>query len=105
MTHTAKKTTSIPLQKTRRVIQLDQSQYQLYLKGQLDIYSPDALLLESIGEPLNKTEAEVDQYRLRDQLSLVEALVVTSSGQLELSERALAGLADMLYRANQALTD
>jgi hypothetical protein len=100
----AKKVSDIPLQKSRRVIQLDQSQYALYQSGQLDIYSPDALLLESIGEALNTAEAEVHRYKLRDQLSLVEALVINSSGQLELSESATAGLAQLLFESQQQLS-
>jgi hypothetical protein len=99
----AKKVSDIPLQKSRRVIQLDQSQYALYQSGQLDIYAPDSTPLKSIGARLDADELEVERYKLHDQISLVESLVVTSNGQLELSERAIAGLAQMLSDAKDLI--
>ncbi|UUA73098.1 hypothetical protein [Cellvibrio sp. QJXJ] len=95
----AKSVSDIPLQKSRRVIQLDQSQYALYLSGQLDIYSPDAMRLESIG---HFPQSE-NRTRFVDQLSLVEALVVNCNGQLELSERAIASLADLLNQSQKMI--
>jgi len=95
----AKSVRNIPLQKSRRVIQLDQSQYALYMSGQLDIYSPDAMRLTSIGH----VPEQDNRACFAGQLSLVETLVVTSTGELQLSETALAGLADMLNRAQNYL--
>lgn len=99
MSKTARKTTSIPLQKSRRVIQLDHSQYALYLEGKIDIYSPDAMLLDSIGH----FPAQEHRTRFVDQLSLVEALVVNCNGQLELSDRAIASLAEMLNESQKLI--
>jgi hypothetical protein len=95
----SKSVSNIPLQKNRRVIQLDQSQYALYLSGQIDIYSPDAIRLESIG---HFPQAE-NRTRVVDQLSLVEALVVNCNGQLELSDRAIASLADLLNQSQKMI--
>ena len=99
MNKSAKKPADIPLQKSRRVIQLDQSQYALYLSGQLDIYSPDAMLLESVGHFPDQEH----RTRFVDQLSLVEALVVNCNGQLELTDRAIASLADMLNESQKLI--
>lgn len=99
MNKSAKKPADIPLQKSRRVIQLDQSQYALYLSGQIDIYSPDAIRLESIGH----FPAQERRTSFVDQLSLVEALVVNCNGQLELSDRAIASLADLLNQSQKLI--
>jgi hypothetical protein len=85
-----------PIQTGRRAIQLDQSQYQLYLKGEIQIYSPDAVLLETIGENKNIQQLAEHYEQMVDQISLVEALVVTSTGELQLSDRALVGLSTLL---------
>lgn len=95
----AKSVANIPLQKSRRVIQLDQSQYALYLSGQIDIYSPDGLRLNSVGH----LPAQEHRTRFVDQLSLVEALVVNCNGQLELSDRAIASLAEMLNESQKLI--
>jgi hypothetical protein len=97
------KVPNYPLQPSRRVIQLDQSQYQLYLNGKIEIYSPDALLLETIGASVNEWKASEERTRLVDHLSLVECLVVNTNGQLELTDRATAALADLLRSAQNGL--
>jgi hypothetical protein len=99
MNKSARKTASLPLQQTRRVIQLDQSQFALYQSGQIDIYAPDGTRLESIGH----FPAEENRTRFVDQLSLVEALVVNCNGQLELSDRAIASLADLLNKSQKMI--
>lgn len=91
------------IQPSRRVIQLDQSQYQLYLNGQIQIYSPDAMLLDTIGEQVKSRQEDEDRTRLTDQLSLLECLVVTSTGELQLTDRALAGLSDLLRQAQNEI--
>lgn len=85
-----------PIQTSRRAIQLDQSQYQQYLKGRIDIYGPDSVLLESIGEQKNIQQQAEHYDKMVDQISLVEALVISSTGELQLSDRALAGLSTLL---------
>lgn len=85
--------------KSRRIVTLDPSQYALYQSGQLDICAPDGTRLESIGH----FPACEQRTRFVDQLSLVEALVVNCSGQLELSDRAIASLADMLNQSQKMI--
>lgn len=85
--------------KSRRIVTLDTSQYALYQSGQLDICAPDGTRLESIGH----FPACDQRTRFVDQLSLVEALVVNCRGELELSDRAIASLADMLHQSQQMI--
>lgn len=85
--------------KSRRIVTLDPSQYALYQSGQLDICAPDGTRLESIGY----FPACDQRTRFVDQLSLVEALVVNCRGELELSDRAIASLADMLHQSQKMI--
>lgn len=85
--------------KSRRIVTLDPSQYALYQSGQLDICAPDGTRLESIGH----LPAVNQRTRFVDQLSLVEALVVNCNGSLELSDRAIASLADMLNQSQHMI--
>jgi hypothetical protein len=85
--------------KSRRIVTLDPSQYALYQSGQIDICAPDGTRLESIGH----FPACEQRTRFVDQLSLVEALVVNCSGQLELSDRAIASLAEMLNQSQKMI--
>ncbi len=94
---------SHPIQTCRRSIQLDQSQYQQYLKGRIDIYGPDSVLLESIGEQKNQIELQEHSDNVYNQLSLVESLIVTSSGELQLTDRAIEGLASLLANSRDLL--
>jgi hypothetical protein len=102
----SKKSAQVPfhaIQPSRRVIQLDQSQYELYLKGQIQIYSPDALLLATIGIPVTERQQAEQRTQLVDNLSLLECLVVNTNGQLELTDRATAALAGLLRDAQCAI--
>lgn len=92
-----------PIQTCRRAIQLDQSQYQQYLKGRIDIYGPDSVLLESIGEQKNKTQLQEHSENIFNQLSLVEAIMVTSTGELQLSPRAIEGMATLLSQSRDLI--
>jgi hypothetical protein len=103
MKNTAKKSAQLSPQHTRRVIQLDQSQYALYQSGHIEIHAPDDSLLETVGERIAAAEAEVHRSKLHDQLSLVSALVINTNGHLELTDHAAAGLADLLFEAQQQL--
>lgn len=89
--------------KSRRVIQLDQSQFALYQSGSIEIHAPDGSLLETVGERIAAAEAEVHRSKLHDQLSLVGALVINTNGHLELTDHAAAGLADLLFQSQQLL--
>jgi tRNA splicing endonuclease len=92
-----------PVQTSRRAIQLDQSQYQQYLKGRIDIYGPDSMLLESIGEQKNLFAQQEHSEAVYNQLSLVESLIVTSSGELQLTDRAIEGLATLLSQSRDLI--
>lgn len=102
----SKKSAQVPfhaIQPSRRVIQLDHSQYELFLKGQIQIYSPDALLLATIGVPVTERKEAEQRTQLVDRLSLVECLVVNTNGQLELTDRATAALAELLRDAQDQI--
>jgi len=94
---------NLPIQTSRRAIQLDQSQYQQYLKGRIDIYGPDSVLLESIGEQKNQIQLQEHSDNVYNQLSLVESLIVTSSGELQLTDRAIEGLASLLANSRDLI--
>lgn len=89
--------------KSRRVITLDPAQYAVYQKGHLDIVSPEGDLLTGIGVAIDRRVVELTREEGTNILYLLEGLVVNAHGGLELSERAVAGLADMLQRANKLL--
>jgi hypothetical protein len=95
MNSATRKTTT----KARRIVTLDESQYQLYQRGQIEIQAPNGEFLKAIGTTMDQAETEVDLYRLQDQLHLVEALLFNTQGQLELNERAVAGLVQVLSDA------
>ncbi len=85
--------------KPRRIVKLSPSQFAMYQRGEIEIHSPSGELLSTIGEPLNRVIADIECTRLTDQLSLVESLMLNANGELQLSEHAIAGLADLLGQA------
>lgn len=99
MTASTRKTST----KARRILVLDPSQFALYQTGDIDVQSPSGEHLNTIGHWQNKAEVEVSLYRLQDQMHLVECLLRNGKYPLELSERAGAGLVEMLDRAQEFL--
>jgi hypothetical protein len=89
--------------KSRRIVTLDPSQFALYQTGNIELHSPTGELLDTVGTLAARDEAEVSLTRLQDQLHLVECLLCNGSYPLELSERAGAGLVDLLHQANEFL--
>jgi hypothetical protein len=101
MNKPARKTASLPLQKSRRVIQLDQSQFALYRTGRLDILSPTGELLDYVGDHKKLIAAQENNEKLYNQLSLVEDIMVSSTGELHLSPRAIEGLASLMAQSRE----
>lgn len=101
MNKSARKPASLPLEKSRRVIQLDASQYHLYRHGRLDILSPTGELLDYVGDHKKLIEAQENSEKLYNQLSLVEDIMVSSTGELQLSQRAIEGLASLLAQSRE----
>jgi hypothetical protein len=87
--------------KARRTVTLDESQYQLYRNGHIDIVSPSGELLDRVGDQPKLFVTQEHNDNMYNQLSLVEALLVNSTGQLELSPRAIEGMATLLAQSRE----
>lgn len=99
MKKSAKK--SIPLYDLQRLnaIQFTPEQYELYQSSNVPVYSPSGEYLCTVCGAHTKQAGEAEREREINQLALLESLIVTNKGELHLSDRALAGLAETLSRA------
>lgn len=92
-----------PETKLRRVIKLDASQFAIYKTGTIDILNPDGEPIDCIGNTvtlLNSTEA---REKFTNNLCLIQELLLSSIDGIQLSEHAVAGLADTLSRAERMI--
>lgn len=89
--------------KNRRIIVLDPSQYALYQSGTIELRAPDGEVLESLGHYMRKAETEVAKERVRLELHLLVSLLGCANGFVELDKTAIAGMQDVLHRANEFL--
>jgi hypothetical protein len=68
-----------------------------YLQSSINIIAPDGSLLQHIGH-----EAEKDaSQQMRDEVHLVSCLFNNIHHDIDLSQRALYGLADLMYRVQE----
>jgi hypothetical protein len=99
-TNSARKTSpATPAIKPGRVINLDESQFAIYNTGKIDIVAPNGETVDVIGkttEQLNKFGAHEE---VANSLCLVSESLLGNQHGTELSPHAIAGLADLLSRA------
>jgi hypothetical protein len=99
MHNTAKKPSEFSATEKRHAIFLTDEQFKTYQKSQMHIYSPQGEYLCSAGSFRTSMLNEQERAREGNQLALLECLILTSGGDLQLSEHAVVGLADTLSRA------
>lgn len=90
-------------EKFRREIQLDESQMAIYKNGSIDILDPAGKPIDRIGQStkwLNDSDSREDVV---NNLRLIEELLLNSIDGVELSERAVVGLADTFARAQRMI--
>lgn len=94
-----KNPSATPATKLRREIKLDESQFAIYKTGKIDILNPAGEPIDVIGDntkQLNKFGSTED---LANSLCLVSELLLGNQNGAELTPHAIAGLADLLSRA------
>jgi hypothetical protein len=94
-----KHSTVIPSEKIRRVIKLDASQLAIYNNGTIDILDPDGEPIDCIGTRVTELNQAEKREQFSNQLRLIEELLLNSRDGIQLSEFAVAGLANTLSQA------
>ena len=103
-TNSARKNSSAtPATKLRRVIKLDESQFAIYKTGTLDILDPTGEPIDCIGQPTKQLNDATAREELANNLRLIEELLLCSNDGIQLSEYAVAGLANTLSRAERMI--
>lgn len=104
-TTAARKTSSATNPETnhRRVIQLDESLYAIYKTGTIDILTPDGEQVDCIGRTTTQLNKFGSHEDVANNLRLIEELMLGNTEGLTLSPCAIAGLADVLSRAEGLL--
>lgn len=91
------------IQKENCIITLDLPQYFFYQAEHIDLHDPNGNFLESIGHRIQVMETETTQYRLHEQICLVENLLGQINHDLELRKEAVSALADLLYQTQKVI--
>lgn len=78
------------------VVTLDPPQYDLYKAGCIEIHAPDGNYLESIGQHIQNDEINFRDKKMLNQIYLIESLLINTTGTIQLPEKALAGLIDLM---------
>lgn len=94
-----------------RLITLDESQYEIYLSGKIDICSPDGELIDGIGKlisdkvtEIRKKAAEEKREFAIDNLRLIEDLIRSCGDRpIELSNYGAIGMANALMHAQEMI--
>ncbi|WP_331352553.1 hypothetical protein [Cellvibrio sp. UBA7671] len=103
-TNSARKTSpATPETKLRRVIKLDASQFAIYTTGTIDILNPDGEPIDCIGNTVTLLNSNEAREKLANNLRLIEELLLNSHDGIQLSEHAVAGLAETLSRAERMI--
>ena len=78
-------------------ITLDEYQHAYYLQSSINICAPNGGLLQHIGY-----EAEKDAtHQMRDEVHLMSCLLHNIHHDIDLPQKALYGLADLMYRVQE----
>lgn len=90
-------------QNFRRVIQLDASQMAIYKTGTIEILNPDGEQIDCIGKTTKQLNDDQIIEDTANNLRLIEDLLLCSSGEVQLSERAIVGLANSLSQVQRII--
>jgi hypothetical protein len=85
----------------RREIKLDESQFAIYKTGTIDILNPSGEPIDCIGNETKQLNDFGSREEIANNLRLIEELLLCSSDGIQLSEHAVAGLAETLARAER----
>ena len=86
---------------SHRIVTLNPFQNAFYQQSSLEIHSPDGEHLETVGCEIQKENLYSNTVQLRDQICLVESLLGHVNQDIELSARAVCGLAELLFRIQE----
>jgi hypothetical protein len=86
---------------TRCILTLDPDQQAHYENHRLEIHSPEGIHLETISQELQRENQLHQDIQFRDQLALVESLLVHIDKDVDLSKEAVSGLAELLVRMRE----
>lgn len=87
-----------------RLITLDESQYQIYLSGKIDICNPDGEVIDGIGSLISEKAAEQKREFAIENLRLIEDLIRSCGDRpIELSNYGTIGLANALMHAQEMI--
>ncbi len=78
-------------------ITLNDYQHAFYLQSSINIIAPNGSLLQHIGYEVEKDASQ----QMRDEVHLVSSLLNNIHHDIDLSQRALYGLADLMYRVQE----
>lgn len=103
-TNAARKNSSAtPETKLRREIKLDALQFAIYNTGTTDILNPDGEPIDCIGHITTQLNTIGSREEVANNLRLIEELPLSSIDGIQLSEHAVAGLAETLSRAERMI--
>lgn len=74
---------------------IQQSHYENH---RIEIHSPEGIHLETISQELQRENQLHQDIQFRDQLALVESLLLHIDKDVDLPKEAVSGLADLLVR-------
>ncbi len=98
-----KNSPATPETKLRREIRLDASQFAIYKTGTIDILNPDGEPIDCIGNTVTLLNSNEAREKFTNNLCLIQELLLSSIDGIQLSEHAVAGLAETLSQAERMI--
>lgn len=83
---------------SRCIVTLDPFQQAHYENHRVEIHSPEGIHLETISQELQRENQVHQDIQFRDQIALVESLLVHIDKDVDLSKEAVSGLADLMVK-------
>lgn len=83
---------------SRCILTLDPLQQTHYENHRVEIHSPEGIHLETISQEIHQENQYHQDIQFRDQIALVEALLIHIDKDVDLPKEAVSGLADLLVR-------
>ncbi len=83
---------------SRCIVTPDPFQQTHYENHCIEIHSPEGIHLETISQELQRENQYHRDIQFRDQIALVESLLVHIDKDVDLPKEAVSGLADLMVR-------
>lgn len=87
---------------SRCIVTLDPFQQANYENHRVEIHSPEGIHLETISQEIQRENQLHHDIQFRDQLALVESLLIHIDKDVDLPKEAVSGLADLMVRMRGA---